>query len=83
MTFEGKLHKTVEWDGKTEHNGMYLRIPNEPECDHFSAVLAIRPEDVDEYTTHCAALNDQIINLQHTLNQYKASVHHRLIPFKS
>jgi len=83
MTYEGTLHKIVEWDGKTEKNGMYLRIPDEPDCDHFTTVLAIRPEDVEEYVERCRVDNEKILVLQSDLNRYKAMIHHKLIPFKS
>jgi len=81
MTFEGDLYKEVEWNGETEHDGIYLRFPGEI-YDHYNAVLAIRPQDVEAYTKLCKETENEIMELQNTLNQMKARFHRYLIPLK-
>lgn len=82
MTFEGTLHTYAEWNGKSEHKGMYLRFPNK-DYDHYNAVLAIRPEDVEEYTKYCIEQKQKIMELESQIIQFKTKMHHKLIPFKS
>jgi len=82
MTFQGTLHKIVEWDSKTDKNNIYLKLSNEPDCDHYIAALAIRPEDVNEYVERCRINNEKLQAIEADLIRYKAMIHHKLIPFK-